>query len=94
MSQRSITPEMPLIDLGLLNTGRASDRRTVAKELADACRELGFFYIKNHGISQEQIDGMFDLAREFHALPGGGQARGRDHREEPWTAFAAICPAI
>lgn len=69
MQARGETPEIPVIDLALFRSGREVDRRIVTKALADASKELGFFYIKNHGIGQDQIDGMFDLAQEFFSLP-------------------------
>lgn len=32
-------------------------------------RVLGFFYVKNFNISQEEVDRQFALGREFYALP-------------------------
>lgn len=31
--------------------------------------EIGFFYVKNFNISQDEIDRQFALGREFYALP-------------------------
>jgi len=30
---------------------------------------LGFFYVQNFGISQEEVDNQFALGREFYSLP-------------------------
>lgn len=42
--------------------------RTDPARLDDACREIGFFVIEDHGISAEVRDGVFDAARRFFAL--------------------------
>lgn len=41
----------------------------LAGELKDAQENIGFFNIRNHGISQELIDRMFSTTAQFHALP-------------------------
>ncbi|KAN0062494.1 hypothetical protein ACQY0O_005025 [Thecaphora frezii] len=33
-----------------------------------ACTQTGFFYLSDHGIPTDHIDGIFDLARAFFAL--------------------------
>jgi isopenicillin N synthase-like dioxygenase len=40
-----------------------------ASETHKACREIGFFYVANHGVPQALIDAQFDCARRFYALP-------------------------
>jgi isopenicillin N synthase-like dioxygenase len=61
--------EVPVIDLGPMRSRLASERRRIAREIAAACRESGFFYIANHGIPTALVDEMFDAARRFFALP-------------------------
>lgn len=34
-----------------------------------AAQHVGFFYVKNYGISQEEVDRQFALGREFYDLP-------------------------
>jgi isopenicillin N synthase-like dioxygenase len=38
-------------------------------QIANPCSAIGFFYVKNFNISQEEIDNQFALGREFYALP-------------------------
>jgi hypothetical protein len=40
---------VPVIDM-------SQSMQTVAKQIGSACRNVGFFYIVNHGVSQEIID--------------------------------------
>ena len=43
--------EMPVIDVAPLVTG-AGDRSRVAAEIAQACRDSGFFYVVGHGVDE------------------------------------------
>lgn len=36
----------------------------LAKQLHDAIRKVGFFYIVNFGLSQEQVDRQFAIGKE------------------------------
>jgi isopenicillin N synthase-like dioxygenase len=56
-----------VIDIAPLLDG--NDKRAVAKEIRGALSNIGFMYVKNHGISQGLVDSVFDAARSFFALP-------------------------
>lgn len=56
---------IPVIDVGPLLAGDM----TPAASIGEACREIGFFYIKNHGISQTLIDRVYAEAKRFFDLP-------------------------
>ena len=45
------------------------DRKKLASEIGRACREVGFFYAKNHNVSRKSIDGVFKAVEEFFNLP-------------------------
>ncbi|KAI1214811.1 Clavaminate synthase-like protein [Annulohypoxylon truncatum] len=47
--------EIPVIDLAPMFSDELSDRKRVAADLRSAATNNGFFYIKNHGISDETI---------------------------------------
>jgi isopenicillin N synthase-like dioxygenase len=38
-------------------------RLAVAKELADACHNVGFVFIINHGVSQELLEEVFGWSK-------------------------------
>lgn len=69
VSERLIAEEMPVIDLSSLRSADKQERKRLANEIADSCSNLGFFYIKNHGVPQSAIDEMFAAAHEFCSLP-------------------------
>ena len=60
--------EAPLIDFSNA-TRSGTARRSLARELAQVCGEVGFFYIANHGVPADAVKRMFGDAVEFFALP-------------------------
>ena len=76
--------ELPVIDIESLKDGATRPPRTVIEELGWAARNIGFFYLTNHGVSQSLIDDTFALTREFFSLPLEEKmhwhyTRGRNH---------------
>ncbi|MEM7544850.1 MAG: 2-oxoglutarate and iron-dependent oxygenase domain-containing protein [Pseudomonadota bacterium] len=61
--------DLPIIDIGALSRGDRSDHRSVADAMGTAAREVGFFYVVNHGIDQALIQSAYETAEEFFALP-------------------------
>lgn len=61
--------EIPLVDLAPSFSASREDRRSVADEIHKAARQSGFFYVANHGIAAEVVDGAFRQTRRFFSLP-------------------------
>ncbi|HUA51929.1 MAG TPA: 2-oxoglutarate and iron-dependent oxygenase domain-containing protein [Candidatus Sulfotelmatobacter sp.] len=59
---------IPLIDIGALGQGRRADDHKIADAIYRASREVGFFYITDHGVSAAVIERAVDAARRFFAL--------------------------
>ncbi|MBV8836172.1 MAG: isopenicillin N synthase family oxygenase [Alphaproteobacteria bacterium] len=60
---------IPLIDFAPFLSGGTKERRAVARAVAEACESIGFLYLQNHGIAPATLDGMFEAARYYFALP-------------------------
>ncbi len=60
---------IPVIDFESFVAGGGADRRSAAAEIGAACENVGFFYIRNHGVPAAAIERMFGQARAFFALP-------------------------
>ncbi|HRD35524.1 MAG TPA: 2-oxoglutarate and iron-dependent oxygenase domain-containing protein [Rhodocyclaceae bacterium] len=56
---------LPLLDLTRLD----HDRDGFLRELRDAARSVGFFYLTGHGVPDRLIDAVFEQSRAFFALP-------------------------
>jgi isopenicillin N synthase-like dioxygenase len=61
--------EIPVLDLAAYLAGDAAAAARLAGELHDACTNVGFFYVRNHGVASELIDATFAEAARFHAQP-------------------------
>jgi len=60
---------IPVIDIQGLRSGNLEEVEEAAKKIGDACKDIGFFYIVNHGISTNIIDDTFRYSKEFFDLP-------------------------
>ncbi|KAI6140639.1 hypothetical protein BKA82DRAFT_4172544 [Pisolithus tinctorius] len=58
---------IPIIDIGHVST--PEERAALALRVRDACMNVGFFYISNHGIPQETIDNVFSAVKAYFSLP-------------------------
>ncbi len=65
-----VSPAMlPIIDIAGLASERPADRQAVGAALRIACLDKGFFYVSNHGISENLVEAVFTEAARFFALP-------------------------
>src|SRR4051812_23645030 len=62
--------QIAILDLGPYLSGhKAGALESTAREMAAACESLGFFFVKNHGVSSELIERVFEQTARFHSLP-------------------------
>ncbi|MCB8876098.1 isopenicillin N synthase family dioxygenase [Acidisoma silvae] len=61
--------DIPIIDLSGLRSSDLDERRAVAAVLGAACRQVGFFYVCNHGIADDVAKGIFAAAYTLFAQP-------------------------
>jgi isopenicillin N synthase-like dioxygenase len=60
---------VPIIDISGLFSKHLTDRKQVGDALGDACRNVGFFYVINHRIPEQEIAKVYQIAEGFFALP-------------------------
>lgn len=60
---------IPILDLGPYLAGVPSADFRLAEELRQACENIGFHFIVNHGVPQNLIDRAFAETARFHAQP-------------------------
>ncbi|HUW79617.1 MAG TPA: 2-oxoglutarate and iron-dependent oxygenase domain-containing protein [Acidocella sp.] len=61
--------EIPVIDFAPMLGTDSQAKREVAAALRKAAIEVGFFYIRNHGVPAPIIQGLFTAGPAFFALP-------------------------
>lgn len=59
----------PLIDIGPFRHSGARARRVVARQIDQACREIGFFSVTGHGVDEAVVQDCCHQARAFFDLP-------------------------
>jgi len=59
---------IPVIDVAPLFEGPGGEQR-IGRQLLETVDQIGFFYIKNHGIPTTLIDGVFSVAERFFSAP-------------------------
>lgn len=63
----TVTANLPLIDMAGVREGDPASIRRVGEAIRQACSEVGFFYITNHGVPQTVIDQAMAAAKTFFA---------------------------
>ncbi|MGW4245029.1 isopenicillin N synthase family dioxygenase [Nocardia sp. NPDC004722] len=63
-----MSDRLPIIDISRFR-GTAGERAAFLDELRYAAHEVGFFYVVGHGVPEELTSGIFEVARQFFALP-------------------------
>ncbi len=73
--ERMAEPTLPVVDFGAFSNGTDEARQKIADRIDRACREVGFFYLVNHGIEADIFANTFDAAALFFALPQAEKKR-------------------
>ena len=60
---------LPIVDLASLGEDDGASPTRIGAEVGAACRDVGFFYVVNHGVEARLIAEAFAQSREFFALP-------------------------
>ncbi len=60
---------IPVIDFYLFTNGNATEREHITQQIYQACHQIGFMYLQNHGISQDLIEEVFTHSQDFFNFP-------------------------
>ncbi|KAH7085223.1 hypothetical protein BKA63DRAFT_499216 [Paraphoma chrysanthemicola] len=60
---------IPIIDFAKATTGTDQEKEHTAKEVDQAFQNVGFVYLKNHGVPLDMVDECFSWSKKFFALP-------------------------
>ncbi|KAI9006363.1 hypothetical protein DFJ74DRAFT_690574 [Hyaloraphidium curvatum] len=60
---------IPVLSLSHLTSPDPAVRERFIRDYRDALLDLGFFYLKDHGVPPAVVSATFDAARRFFALP-------------------------
>jgi isopenicillin N synthase-like dioxygenase len=60
---------VPIIDIAPAFSGSDQTRRAIARQIGDACENIGFFMVTGHGVPRGLVDEVDGLSRTFFDLP-------------------------
>lgn len=86
---------IPVIDIAPLMSGAPDAELEAAEQMAVAAHRVGFFYVKNHGVSQRLIDAAFRVSRQFFASDPADKNTVRVTEKkrgyiEPWSGIMQL----
>ncbi len=92
---------IPIVDLRPFTIdASAEEKRQAAEELVTACREVGFVYIKNHGVPADELARAFEISRKFYDLPTEEKMKAPHppgwavHRGYSWPGLEKVSSAL
>ena len=83
---------IPIIDISPLVGGHGDPglvQRTV-REIGDACRQVGFFYVKNHQVPQDHLDDVVSVMKDFFDLPEEEKMRIHIGRSDIFRGYTPL----
>ena len=78
---RSAFDSLPILDLPLI-PDQPQEEREFASKLRHACHRVGFFYVRNHGVSAQTYADALQSSKDFFALDYE-QKMTIDYRQSP-----------
>lgn len=67
--KRNTSDIIPVIDFSPMLSSKLEDRQQIAAQLRKTCTEVGFFYLKNHGIPDAVVLRAYQAMQRYFALP-------------------------
>ena len=61
--------EIPSLDLADFTSGTSEQKTAFVKKLGEAYQNIGFVAVKNHGLSQDLQDRLYQSIKAFFSLP-------------------------
>ena len=84
---------IPIVDLGAALNGGPDGFAQTATRIREVCRDVGFFYVKNHGIEESVLNRALDRTEQFFKLPETVKLQydiGEVRRHRGYVPFGAL----
>lgn len=93
--------EIAIIDLTPFHAEASEQEKNArAEELVEACRNVGFVYIKGHGFSESTVQEAFRISKTFYNLPREEKMKAPHppgwavHRGYSWPGLEKVSNAL
>ncbi|KIY62182.1 Clavaminate synthase-like protein [Cylindrobasidium torrendii FP15055 ss-10] len=82
--------QIPIIDISESTSHDPAARRVLADRIRDACVNVGFFYVTNHGVEQGVIEGAVEAGKRFFARPTEEKMKLDIHKTANYKGYTAL----
>ena len=82
--------DVPLIDISPFSSGSDESKRRVARQVGQACRDIGFLVISGHGVPEDLIEATRAVSAEFFALPKDEKLRSKRPANDQVRGYSAV----
>lgn len=82
--------EIPQVDMTNIFSESLEERKEVAAKVGKACREVGFFYAVNHGVSQGSIETAFGAIADYFAQPTETKLETHIHNNKHFRGYEPL----
>ncbi|VDB91816.1 unnamed protein product [Peniophora sp. CBMAI 1063] len=82
--------EIPVIDLQGATSTNLQTKRALADLIRDACVNVGFFYVTNHGIPDDLAPEAIEYAKKFFALDLDEKKKFDIHKSSNFKGYTAL----
>ena len=92
MTKNLSLQKIPIIDIEPLvrDVGTLKEMEKTIMAIKDACRNVGFFYVKNHGIPENHLESVFSDIKAFFALPIEEKMKIRMGKSQIYRGYTPI----
>lgn len=81
----ALADSVPIIDFQMLADGLPNDQ--VVHDIAEACRDWGFFQIVNHSVPDDLVQNVLKCTRHFFELPVDIKESVLRSKDNPWGYY-------
>ncbi|KAI1827389.1 Clavaminate synthase-like protein [Xylaria intraflava] len=81
---------IPVIDLRRIYSPSLAERKALAKELGQACRDVGFFYASAHGVDPRVASEAFRAIQDFFALDNETKMAVHFHKSAGFRGYEPL----
>jgi isopenicillin N synthase-like dioxygenase len=82
--------QVPVVDIAPFVTGTRARQHAVAREIAQACTDIGFFTIVGHGVSTDLVSATVETTKAFFDRPLAEKLRVRQPQPDQSRGYLGL----
>lgn len=93
--------QLPIVDLSaFVSEATKEEKQATATQLVAACKDVGFVYVKGHGLPKDTLEEVFRISKKFYDLPTSEKMKAPHppgwavHRGYSWPGLEKVSNAV